>query len=347
MPAKHLFLIVTAVSGMVCAEPPCPPSSFITGVEWAPEESIRRLAKGSDRFPITWADDDAQYTAWGDGNGFGRTERKLSLGYAKITGPADAFKAEDVRSATGETTGEGRHGYKASGMLCVGGTLYQWVGNANHDGAGCRLAWSADHAKTWIWADWEFAEFGYLSLVNYGRDYAGARDGYVYTTAHDGPSEYVAADRYVLMRVPKERIRERGAYEFCMAVNEKGQPQWSADIAERGAILAHAGKCLRQQMSYNAALKRYLWWGQLPNPGVPKDVGDTRFEGGFGLYEAPESWGPWRTVYYTEKWDVGPGETASFPTKWMSEDGRTMHLVFSGDDFFSVRKATLKIGPGQ
>ncbi len=42
-------------------------------------------------------------------------------------------------------------------------------------------------------------------------------------------------------------------------------------------------------------------------------------------------------------WDVGPGETASFPTKWMSADGKTVHLVFSGDDCFSVRKATLAV----
>ena len=64
--------------------------------------------------------------------------------------------------------------------------------------------------------------------------------------------------------------------------------------------------------------------------------------GGFGIYEAPEPWGPWSTVYYTDTWDVGPGETNSLPTKWMSADGRTVHLVFSGEDCFSVRRATLQ-----
>src|SRR5207245_10174055 len=68
--------------------------------------------------------------------------------------------------------------------------------------------------------------------------------------------------------------------------------------------------------------------------------GDARFRGGFGIYDAPEPWGPWTTVTYTEAWDVGPGESSSFPTKWMSGDGRTAHLVFSGDDCFSVRQAT-------
>jgi hypothetical protein len=36
-------------------------------------------------------------------------------------------------------------------------------------------------------------------------------------------------------------------------------------------------------------------------------------------------------------WDMGPGETASLPSKWMSEDGKSCYLLFSGDDCFSVR----------
>jgi hypothetical protein len=81
-------------------------------------------------------------------------------------------------------------------------------------------------------------------------------------------------------------------------------------------------------------LKRYLWCQTLPGT-------DARFGGGFGIYEAPEPWGPWTTVYFTENWDVGPGETSSFPTRWMSADGKTLYLVFSGNDSFSVRRAIL------
>ena len=42
-------------------------------------------------------------------------------------------------------------------------------------------------------------------------------------------------------------------------------------------------------------------------------------------------------------WDVGPGDQAFFPTKWMSKDGRTCYLVFSGDDTFAVRKVTFEV----
>jgi hypothetical protein len=48
-------------------------------------------------------------------------------------------------------------------------------------------------------------------------------------------------------------------------------------------------------------------------------------------------------VFFTENWDVGPGENAHLPTKWMSADGRTAYLVFSGDDAFSVRRVQFEL----
>jgi hypothetical protein len=89
-------------------------------------------------------------------------------------------------------------------------------------------------------------------------------------------------------------------------------------------------------VSYNAELGRYLWC-QI-NRGD-----DTRFAGGFAIYDAPEPWGPWTRAFYTEQWDVGPGESSSLPTKWMSADGRAVYLVFSRDDCFSIRRATLDV----
>ena len=101
-------------------------------------------------------------------------------------------------------------------------------------------------------------------------------------------------------------------------------------------MLTNPGRCYRSSVSYNAGLKRYLW--------VQTGLGeDTRFGGGLAIYDAPEPWGPWTTVFATDAWDIGPGETASFPTKWISPDGCTLYLVFSGDDCFSVRRATLKL----
>lgn len=36
-------------------------------------------------------------------------------------------------------------------------------------------------------------------------------------------------------------------------------------------------------------------------------------------------------------------ESASFPSKWLAADGQPVWLVFSGDDSFSIRRATLQL----
>jgi hypothetical protein len=311
---------------------PYPPSPLIRGVRWAPRETIVRKARGSDTWPMTWAEDDALYTAYGDGRGFEPfVPDKLSLGFAKVVGLPEDFTGINIRSASGEQTGEGAAGKKASGMLMVGGVLYMWARNAGNS----ELAWSSDYAKTWTWSGWRFeTSFGCPTFLNFGKDYAGARDDFVYIYSHDSDSAYRAADRMVLARVPKAKIIERAAYEFFGGLGQSGMPVWTRDIAERRAVFRHPVGCYRSSISYNAALGRYLWCQTLPG-------GDARFRGGFGIYDAPEPWGPWTTAYFSEEWDVGPGETCSFPTKWMSDDGKTVHLVFSGDDAFSIRQATL------
>jgi len=316
------------------AAPPYPPSPVIASLTWAPRETIMRQALDSDNWPLTWADDGHLYTAYGDGHGFGpETAPKLSMGLARVEGPAEAFTGANIGAETLEQRGEGAKGRKASGILCLRGTLYLWVRNAGNS----QLAWSADHGQTWTWAAWRFTtSFGCPTFLAFGKDYAGARDEYAYVYSFDSASAYDPADRMVMARVPVGRITEQAAYEYFVRVGGDGRPEWTADIARRGPVFEHKGRCYRSGISYNAGLKRYLWWQVIPG-------GETRLKGGFGVYDAPQPWGPWTTAYFTEQWDVGPGESACFPTKWMSPDGRTLHLVFSGDDAFSVRRASLEL----
>lgn len=315
---------------------PYPPSDLIQAVEWSPADTVIRQADGSDNWPITWAEDDHLYTAYGDGWGFApKADQKLSLGFAKVAGGPEDFAGVNIRSETGERLGEGGRGAKASGMLCVDGVLYLLVRNTGN----AQLAWSEDHARSWQWSDWKFeTSFGVPTFLNFGKNYAGARDDYVYVYSNDHDTAYEAGDRMVLARVPQGRIRERDAYEFFRGLDAQDRPLWSGDIRDRGAVFVHPGRCYRSGISYNAGLQRYLWCQILPDSA---DARGPRYQGGFGIYEAAEPWGPWRTVFFTEAWDVGPGESSSLPAKWISEDGRTCHLVFSGDDGFCVRKLAL------
>lgn len=313
--------------------PPYPPSRAIASIKWAPADTIVRKAKGSDNWPITWGDDDNLYTAYGDGWGFEpKTKNKLSLGIAKVIGTPPDFRGVNIRTASGERVGQGAKGAKASGMLCVDGVLYMLVRNVGNS----RIAFSSEHGKTWKWCDWKFAaSFGYPTFLNFAKNYAGARDDFVYVYSHDSDSAYEPADRFVLARVPKGKIVLRGAYEFFKGLDGSGQPIWTKDIRDRGAVFVNPGRCYRCGISYNPALRRYLWCQTLYGSD------DTRFKGGLGIFDAPQPWGPWRSTYYADPWDVGPGETSSFPTKWMSTDGKTFYLLFSGEDCFSVRKLRL------
>ena len=320
--------------------PPYPMSEVISGIEWSPKEEIIRLAKGSDNWPMTWADDGHLYSAYGDGWGFEpMVEKKLSLGLVRVEGTPPDIKGANIRSPDAERIGQGKNGEKASGMLMVDGVLYMFVRNAGNS----QLGWSDDHGKTWTWADWKFTtSFGCPTFLNFGQDYAGARDEFVYVYSHDSDSAYEPADRMVLARAGKSKLTSRDAYEFFERLDADNKPVWTTDVQRRGSVFDHPVSCYRGGVSYNSELKRYLWCQILPESNHPQGQ---RFQGGFGVYEAPEPWGPWRTVYFTRDWDVGPGETSSFPTKWMSDDGQTVHLVFSGDDCFSVRKAQLSVAP--
>jgi len=313
---------------------PYPPSPVIRVIEWAPAETIIRKAKGSDNWPITWADDDNLYTAYGDGWGFEpKTEEKLSLGIAKIAGSPPDFQGVNIRTESGEQMGDGAKGAKASGLLCVDGVLYMLVRNVGNS----QIVWSGDHGKTWKPCYWKFTvSFGCPTFLNFGKDYAGARDRYVYVYSHDSESAYEPADRMVMARVHKDRIRVRSAYEFFKGVNTSGQPVWTKDIRGRGAVFSNPGACYRSGISYNSELKRYFWCQNIRSGGE-----DLRFKGGLGIFDGPEPWGPWTAAFYTKNWDVGPGETSCFPTKWSGSDGTLCPLLFSGEDSFSVRIARL------
>lgn len=319
-------------------EAPYPQSDL--SAEFAPKETVIRKAHGGDNWPVTWGDDDVMYTAYGDGNGFlPNTDIKLSLGLAKVTGDPPSVEGINLRTNTGEKVGQGQYGEKASGILMVDGVLYMLTRNAQNAG----LMWSADHGETWEEANWKFdVSFGCPTFLNYGKNYEGATDNYVYIYSNDEASAYKNSDHFVLTRVPKDQIRDWRKYEYFSGLDQNNKPKWTEDIRKRESVFTNPGKCYRSGITYNNALKKYLWCHTIQLSSIGKKV-DVRFKGGLGIFESSNPWGPWKTVYYTRDWDIGPGETSSIPTKWMNKDGKTCYLLFSGDDYFSLRKLTLKV----
>jgi hypothetical protein len=289
---------------------------------------------------MTWADDDHQYTAYGDGWGFRRAkdDPKLSLGVARVEGSADDPRGIDIPSPTIEGAGDDARGQKASGILCVQGVLYLLARNAGNG----QLAWSADHGKTWQRAAWKFrTSFGCPTFLNAGKNYSAARDGYAYVYSPDADDAYRPGDRMVLARVPVGKIREGSAYEYFAGLAADGKPTWSPDVARRAAVFEHAGRCFRSTVTYAPSLGRYLWVQRIPPRGDARPKPGT--SNGLAIFDAPEPWGPWTTAYYAERWDVDPGDTACLAPKWLSADGKSGALVFAGEDSFSLRAVRFEI----
>lgn len=306
-----------------------PPSPVIHGASFAAQATMTRKAIDSDNWPLTWADDNAQYTSYGDGEGFEPfVPKKLSMGFTRVEGSATNFRGINIRTETGERTGDGGKGLKASGILMVDHVLYLWVRNAQN----AQLAWSTDHGRTWQWGFRFESGFGSPAFLNFGRNYSGARDEYVYTYSQNGDSAYNADDSLLLARVRKSQIRIREAWEFFEGLDERGVPVWTQDLQCRGEVFRYPRHCERVDAVYDPALKRYLL-----------AIGYNHASG-WGIYDAPEPWGPWTTAFHTDKWDVPGTHGYRLPAKWIDRDGRHMTLVFSGlapYDAFCVRSMTL------
>ena len=310
---------------------PYPPSEAITEVvfNWPTQN---RLAPGSDNWAITWAADDHQYTTWGDGGGFDGTDSdgRVSLGVARVEG--DWFGHTSVNVWGGiEAANAPQFEGKSYGIISISETLYMWVSPASgpNNYQEARMASSTDRGASWTQADWAFTQEENLvlpTILQFGKEYAGARDEYVY---HYSIRLQEASDLQIqtpgqidLMRVPQDRLLEREAYEFFAGLDSSGEPIWTANIEERQPVFEDPnGVGWTVSVSYNAGLGRYL---------LITEHGES-FAGNMGIFDAPEPWGNWTTVGYYENW----GETEetffwNFSNKWLSEDGREFTLIYTG-----------------
>lgn len=327
---------------------PYPASELVTGVDWGE----RRKIDGSDgdNWPITWVEGDLQIVAWGDGTGFENDdEGPLSLGFASVRGDPPDLRVTEFESTADTPVGWGADGRKASGLLMVEDTLYMFVRNARlgDDHRNARLAWSTDRGRSFEWADWNFSEtFGAPAFVQFGPGYQNSRDGYVYVASQANDDAYGFSPEIVLARVPTDAIRDRDSYEFFAGRGEDG-PIWRSNVADRAPIFRDPKGTQRIAMTYDPEIDRYLLTTSHEVPDQEGSHGP-----GFGLFAGPEPWGPWRTVYYDDDFVGGKGEGEGayhhrFPSKWISDDGRSLWLVYSrlADEHyhFLVREAALSI----
>ncbi|MCP4311333.1 MAG: DUF4185 domain-containing protein [Bacteroidetes bacterium] len=330
---------------------PYPKSELISGFSI----DTARLSIGhGDNWAITWADDDKQYSFFTDGKGFGTFEEDVSIAPVVLEGDPPRVSGKDILSRSGTLSYEGGdvNSAKVCGLLMVRGTLFAWVRNINPPGmpkgTGSKLMFSKDHARTWEWVDWDWPAIGYPTWLNAGKNYADARDDYAYFISPDGPSAYFDYDSMLMARVPVAGILDKKQYTFYGGLDENGEARWLA-YEDRQAVFRHDGGCFRPDIVYNPGLKRYFvsiatpakdwgWWSE-DHPGRLAH---------FGLFEAPDPWGPWETVFFEEDWGAPENRfSPHIPPKWISEDGRTFQILYScipvGPYRFNIQKCTITV----
>jgi len=328
------------------SDAPYPHSKIIAGISFD-RSTLVRAAPGSDQFGYTTASDGNIYVAWGDGGGFGGTNSRgrSSLGVARLLGVPPSWKGINVWGGVEPLSSQSpTPGKTSNGVIAVGGVIYLyvcqqgvWTNNSLWKSGNLGMTWQ-NLGRMFEEPGSAFADPG---IVQFGPDYRGARDRYVY-----GYDEHFFADGLALFRVDKSKLESRTHYEFFAGFDGKGNPFWSTDISrKRRVFIDPKGTEWGVTCTYDPYLKRYLL--------AVRHNGDS---GDWGLFDAPEPWGPWTTVGYGSDFPdwVGskdpngaskgrPAYIHNFPQKWMSTDGTTLWHCSDRGDQFNIMKAVLTL----
>ncbi|MBI3971090.1 MAG: DUF4185 domain-containing protein [Chloroflexi bacterium] len=342
---------VTSAMGLDLPYPPSPALALAA----VSEAATRRDDLDGDDWPITWADDDDLYAAYGDGWGCRPIEKdtKHNTGLVRLLGTAEDFRGEEV-PVPWFGRGAENPNFKGCGLLSAGGVLYHFVryqssvdpATGKRQQIASKLIWSTDHGHTWENADAYAPDaramclffdepdhaFHSPAFLQAGRDYVLAQDEYVYVYS---PREdrRRANDRLDLARVAREHVADRAAYEFFAGLDggDGGhRPRWTRDVAARHPVFAFDGHVNSGDVVYNAPLGRYLL-ATCTGDFAPGEKDGT--PSSLAFFDAPHPWGPWTAVGYVPQWGTGRGGDLRYdprlPVKWLSDDGLAATLIYS------------------
>lgn len=319
---------------------PYPDSSVFTGVTWD-YAGRATAAPGSDEWPVCWADDDKLYVAWGDGGGFGGTDSdgRVSLGVASVSGTGASWTGHNIWGGKTPDTPATFIG-KCTGIICIGGVLYMWI-TQDSVWVNGRMVKSTDHGLTWTdnGGGWDFqltdGLMGDFACITKGKNYA-TSDGFVYgytietqALVNTGGPCY----SYNLARVPVSDIMTPSAYQYWAGTTPCGNQKWSYNISDRApAFTDPAGVWWGQRCWYHPVAQRYLL------SIMRTETSD------WGIFDAPNPWGPWTTVAYYTDWNgTNLKFCFGFNEKWMSVDGTELYMIVSDSDNFTVVKGTFTL----
>ena len=177
-------------------------------------------------------------------------------------------------------------------------------------------------------------KIGAPHFVDFGKNMEHSPDGKAYLVAHGADTtdtnwrfwndSWITGDQVYLLRVTPaiENINDVSKYEFYGGKNEKGDPVWTSDFKEIRPLLEWNNNMGCVTITYNAPLKKYIM--------CVTDGGNTVSKMNTYLLESDNLEGDWKIISYMKNF----GEQAYFvniPSKFISQDGMQMWLLYSGN----------------
>ena len=326
------MLLIASLGTSVATAAPYPQSNRITAIQWA-LDTYQSGGLGGGIWPVTWAADGSLLTAWGDG--IVACPQKVSYGLAALASEQPGTGMNPLFCGPGPT-GQG----KVMSLVGTGAALFATVNLQN--GVFRYPVWkSVDGGRNWT-RPTTAPDFLIDSFVQFGRGNAGAPGGYVYALE---PS----STQIRLLRVPAASVDNLGAYQYFSGT--AFSPAWKTGKTGSSVIFTDLAGVVRPTMTYNAGLNRYLLT-------VAHSSSTTTGANKQGLFEAPNPWGPWRTVSYVDNFlGIAGGRFYGlhFPVKWQADAGNTLWATFgctsttqscgTYDNRFNLLKATLTTVP--
>jgi hypothetical protein len=358
---------------MAAPIPPYTKSSFIKDVVF---DKFRCHRGDGDMWPITWADDGNLYGSGGQNSGSPMNFWKLLGGPMDITlGTGwDVYlelidnKPIDPKIYCQKPDLDPISGVKPASLICINGVIYFAVELLNYGdneefnrqhNINSWIITSVDYGRSWnreaTSVDFFTGRLASPHFVQFGKDYNGALDEYVYAyfpAADDGNSYWENGDYILLGRVHRFSLLVRSEWEFYTGIDGCGEAMWSNDDNLAESVFRYPRMTGENHVSYNCGIKRYIMgnYSFLDRDGMPRPYHATNcwpesaMRSQLTLFEAPEPWGPWSLFHQDDDWGTYGDYQPCFPTKWISDDGKTMLMVSSGsfDDYnLTIQKVSL------
>jgi hypothetical protein len=238
------------------------------------------------------------------------------------------------------------------GTYCLDPTGYAQYGDDYYNwpwlGPFVGFRYSTDYGKTWTETPntpekpifGETGKNGYPvkigspHFVDFGQNMEHSPDGKAYLVAHGADindakprfwnASWINGDQVYLLRVTPsiENMNDPAKYEFYAGKDRSGEAIWTDDFKKIKPLLEWNNNMGCVTVTYNKPLDKYLM--------CVTDGGNTMSKMNTYILEADELTGEWKLVSYMKNF----GEQAyfvHFPSKFISEDGLTAWMMYSGN----------------